>query len=174
MTMEIGVCPRILWRISMTEELGVARTCSEPSKTTGLVGVRGWLLLFCLILIVWQPCRYAYEVFIYYERGRLVSSDFKFLFILESIQAFLLVPYGIWVGVLLYKIRPKAIKSAKVYLYAFAGTKLFFDGFLCLSGAPRTIIDMGILDGIQSIIFVLIWYMYIAHSKRVKNTYLDS
>ncbi|MEW6386453.1 MAG: DUF2569 family protein [Thermodesulfobacteriota bacterium] len=151
-------------------------------KKRELTGVRGWLLFLCLNLTIIIPASCIYQAMsIFY----LYKSPFY--------QIILLVSYGLllynitiiatmgflgtlsfYAGVLLWNVKPGAVKITKIFLIIhlsltviIAGIRLFitfpFDGSDNVGGAIRIFIP--------SLLHFSLWYLYLSKSVRVHNTY---
>src|SRR5712692_4530838 len=85
-----------------------------------LVGVRGWLLFFCLVLIVMQPLGFflwlpsLIDVWPATVRPvRLVSG-----LLVDAIGGAIIAGYAGWVAYRLWSIHPNAVTEAQTYLFA--------------------------------------------------------
>jgi hypothetical protein len=128
-------------------------------------GVGGWLLVLCLLLIVWQPL----------SLGLVAAS------VLDSVAAgglppvvvlltrLLVAGFGIGAGLALLGRRPGAVTLAKVSLALSAAADVFVytTPFFPSNRAPgETPIYI-----VASVAYNLGWFLYLFYSKRVRNTY---
>lgn len=151
-------------------------------------GVRGWLLLFCLTLIIFNPLKFFNTLI---ETASLYSALLQPLFtvvIVEILVSVGLMCLGLYAGYALWTIKHNAVKIAKTYLLAL----LIFSAidFLLLFNlleALRVSMYMaglaqdfnrirreGIEETIGALIYVSLWYTYLNNSKRVKATYTEN
>lgn len=142
-------------------------------------GVKGWLLFYCITLIVFQPF-IMIGALLYIEE---ITSLFPYfpgvqtVLIIDTILSLCVLGFGIYSAILLIKIKDNAISTVKKFLvtaliYNFISSVLFF-----ASGLPPEVIEAMageiILDLIPGLIYFFIWYSYFNKSKRVKATYIN-
>jgi DNA-directed RNA polymerase subunit RPC12/RpoP len=157
-----------------------------PNKTirhTSLKGVKGWLLFLCTILTILNPVMSLPYITRYFVDSR---SDLKWYPLLGTALdivvglTILILLYGVYVGIALWRIQPDAIRSAILYLNAYlVFTIVMFLTVLTIfliSDVPynetsQKIFGDLIKETIRAITFVVIWKLYLRHSERVMNTY---
>ena len=128
-----------------------------------LRGVGGWLLLFCVSLVVVQPLALLFEA---------VNSRDAFVVGFN----FLLGAFAIYTGVALWRVATNALRLVKVYFVVvlIVATLAIASGILT---APATRAsqtpsqDNFLTVGFRALISVAIWWSYFKKSKRVKATY---
>jgi len=135
---------------------------TEPSAPSG---VRGWLLVLCVLLLVWQPI----------SLGLVASSVLDALVVRGLPLALVLVvrvvvtAIGIAAGLALLGRRPAAVPMAKASLVASAATDVFvyttpyFPNNRMPGDTPIVIA--------ASLAYYAIWLAYLFRSKRVRNTF---
>ena len=139
-------------------------------------GIGGWLLLFVIFITIINPL--------------INSAILLFLFFLVPIGTYILDPYmfyptimgigftffSIYAGVSLWRVKPNAVKTAKIFLitwlvmnvisvieyYAVAPTLGIFD---------KSFFPDGIINIAISWIIPIVLFCYLTKSKRVKATY---
>jgi hypothetical protein len=135
------------------------------TKVNGSRGVGGWLLVLCLLLIVWQPL----------SLGLVASQTLDALFVrglpvaLVLIARLLVTALGIAAGLALLGRRPAAVTLAKVSLAASAATDVFVYAtpYFPNSRKPgETPIYIA-----ASLAFYVMWLAYLFVSKRVAKTF---
>jgi hypothetical protein len=128
-------------------------------------GVRGWLLVLCLLLLIWQPL----------SLGLVASSVLDSLAggglppVLILLTRLLVTGCGIGAGLALLGRRPGAVTLAKVSLALSAATDVFVytTPFFPNNRAPgQTPIYIAV-----SLAYATAWFLYLSRSKRVRNTY---
>ncbi|MFH1367898.1 MAG: DUF2569 family protein [Elusimicrobiota bacterium] len=134
-------------------------------------GVKGWLLLFCIILTVINP---ALTVFVYFADFPGFNA-LTFFGIVDTFWMVLVTLFGMYAGISLWTVRPNAVKTAKIYLLAIAGYAVFIVGysFFILMPEKPTAYRIGTAVGalLRLMLYAAIWYSYLDRSKRVKATY---
>jgi hypothetical protein len=139
--------------------------------------IRGWLLLFCLSLVIFSPLRSIYELTIIFIE---ISPYFQHvpgllnLFISNIIANAFLIIFAVRSGLMLWQCNPFAVSAAKNYMKMLIMMNiaslffpfLFIDYELANEMLPEIIADM-----LDPIIFVAIWYPFLNMSKQVKQTF---
>jgi hypothetical protein len=128
-------------------------------------GVRGWLLILCGALLVWQPLSF----------GLAASSSLDALAVRGVPLAIVLVlrlivtAFGIAAGLALAGRRPSAVALAKAALVATAAMDVFV---YTTPYAPnnRTPGETPIYI-VVSVAWSAGWFLYLVRSRRVENTY---
>jgi formylglycine-generating enzyme required for sulfatase activity len=142
--------------------LAQSRTESEAERIRrehpNLVGIGGWLLWFCIVITIISP---AVVVI-----GAIAKPS------LSSLLDLGLAVYGIFAGVKLWKIDPKALTYTKVFLWIQFGLGVLFS-LTQIMVAVTEPAHPGSPDTAGGRMFVgsIIWLLYFAKSKRVKATF---
>lgn len=151
----------------------------EPNK---LVGVKGWLLLFCISLTILSPLKsisnaIAFVSVMKYYFGADPLAD-ALLFI-ETLMYVGLSVMAAYAGYSMWSVKPNALKLAKSYLYVMLSMPLligFIDGLLV-----RTLYidEIGLLEEVAKSFLatafaVAVWLAYLSKSVRVQNTYASN
>lgn len=131
-------------------------------------GVGGWLLLFCILLLIWQPV----------NLGIVASSVLDALPVRGPILALLLMArvavaaFGIAAGIALVGRRSGAVAMAKVSLALSAATDMFVytTPYFPNNRAPgqTPLFVMG------SLAYYGVWMTYLLRSDRVRKTFEES
>ena len=155
-------------------------TLQENKKDKTLKGVEGWLLFFCMMLLL-GPCVYLpYNINTYFqlndEPNWIPLKDF--INTIDLIVTILISGISIYSGWLLWKINSNAIKTTKYYLnIVLVYTLLYFTlttiifSKMQFNSVIQNIYGEVLRETISSIIYVVIWKLYLKNSARVKNTY---
>jgi hypothetical protein len=137
-----------------------------------LVGVDGWLLLFCVALTAPHPfsCLYvaieALRNAITVHRIALFTVA-RLLFVTTFYSG--LAVYSIATGLRLWRRRPGAVQFAKNYLLIATISVLGLQSIFYLQGLQVELPKIFF----RRILYFLVWYSYLLTSRRVKYTYLQ-
>jgi len=143
-----------------------------------LAGVRGWLLFFCINLVILSPV--VSLIFLYVGYNGI--GEYAYLFprlvpvaTIDSVATVAIVLFGIYTGVGLWRVRDGAVRVAKTYLivnlaYGFAGVILQIVSIYPLEIDSSYFSDMA-QSAVRATIFTAIWYSYLNRSRRVHATY---
>ena len=129
--------------------------------------IGGWLLILCLLLLVWQPISVGLAA----SRSLGVLSASGFPAILILLARLLVTSLGVAAGLALLGRRPGAVALAKVSLLLSAATDLFvyttpyFPNNRAPGETPLYVLG--------SLTYYTAWLIYLHRSKRVKNTLLN-
>lgn len=144
-----------------------------------LNGVQGWLLVLCVFLGILDPLSgilsLSYNVQIvkpYFDE----DPGLRRFVLITGVYSVFLIVYSFYAGVSLWKKTSGAVKTAKQYFIALALNVVFVFIVLYsvgLSEKNRHEILEGMPLNAIVIVYALIWYRYLAVSKRVKTTYQD-
>jgi hypothetical protein len=128
-------------------------------------GVRGWLLLLCLLLLVWQPL--SLGIVASATLGRLPLRGLPFAMTL--LGRLLAAALGIAAGLAIIARRPAAIALARGALIASAGMDAFvYSTPYFPNNRPPQDTTIALF---ASLAYSTIWLIYLARSKRVRNTF---
>jgi len=134
---------------------------TEPVKS----GIGGWLLVLCLLLLIWQPI----------SLGLVASSMLDALAsgglpaVLILLTRLIVTGFGIAAGLALLGRRPGAVTLAKLSLVLSAATDVFVytTPFYPSNRAPGAApINIGV-----TLAYSTMWFLYLLRSKRVQSTY---
>ncbi|MGA8038381.1 MAG: DUF2569 family protein [Candidatus Acidiferrales bacterium] len=154
-----------------------------------LKGVGGWLTFFIFTVVVLGPLNGISSVALaigdlkrMYGEFPAIHSSAVFHF-LDKIASVAVRVSGIVVGIRLWKIRPRAVEAAKLWLTMVAllafgqmvvGLSTWIieaHGSFSAAAAAHPNNQDVFLRFARSIIYSLIWYAYFVRSERVANTY---
>src|SRR5579872_5484959 len=149
-------------------------------------GVRGWLLLFVLTLVVFGPSFHIVNFLRSYRHtieviARLSHPYSHYLFyIIEQLAGVALYGYGILAGIRLWKTRPAALMHAKrflllmvLYHLADFAVAVNLSWILDPPGTVARYLPHAFLRQMRNLVYPVVWYSYLLMSKRVRNTFLS-
>lgn len=146
-------------------------------------GVRGWLWLFCFILTVVNPIAVLVSV----HRGlRSLGPQLEqmadltpwaFLVALAPIGIHLILSLGLavlslYAGFMLWRVRPRAVQTAKLFLWYALTYQTLAVGMTLLTESPpgREVLGEAVRHLFRALLTFSIWYSYLQSSKRVQAT----
>lgn len=135
------------------------------TKVNGSSGIGGWLLVLCLLLLVWQPL----------SLGLVASGALDALIVrglpvaLVLMTRVLVAAFGIAAGLALLSRRPAAVTMAKASLAASAATDVFVYATPYFP-SNRMPVETSIYIA-ASLAFYGVWMAYLFLSTRVANTF---
>jgi hypothetical protein len=127
--------------------------------------IRGWLLVLCLLLLIWQPLSFGLLASGLLNRLSIRGWPFALVLLLRVVVC----AFGIAAGLALLRRLPSAVAIAKAALVASAATDLFVytTPYFPSNRLPG---DTPIYVAI-SLAYHAIWLAYLFRSKRVRETY---
>ncbi len=149
-----------------------------PPKASGrpeYKGVGGWLLFFCLSLVVFNPLMTLgnlasgyIQAAQYFDRAPIL----RVIAVNDALLSIGLIGFGIYAGVGLWRIRSGAVSTAKRYLLCSLGYCAFTASVPFMVGSPSAADHIAIIPNItRGVGYFAIWYLYLSESRRVKATY---
>jgi len=143
-----------------------------------LSGLRGWLAVLCLYLIVLMPLVTVLGLIGLWQ-GASSSSALQAAVFFEAAFELALAGFALYAGLALYRMRPNAVAIAKIYFITILtlgvlGLAIVFMGPLVqpagtsLGNMPR---GPAVVGGLRQIILSAAWLIYLERSKRVRATY---
>jgi len=136
---------------------------SQPDQTPA--GVRGWLLVLCLLLLVWQPITLGLAA-----SNALDALAFRGLPLALLLMIRLLVAaLGIGAGLALLARRGAAVAMARIALLASACTDLFV--YTTPYFPSNRLPGDTVWYAAWSMAYHAVWLVYLFRSARVRNTY---
>lgn len=173
-------------RLDQPLELSLAttsQTVDEPA-TSRPEGVRGWLLLLCINLIILIPALNLYQTIC--MTNMLVHPQYRILLALWSksyyylniamifIMIFIAV-YSFYSGWQLWTIKEGAVKTAKSFLIvqlSLALVTLALQQLMDSQSAGNAFIFAPIMgQALAPVLYFSVWYFYLMKSPRVHKTY---
>lgn len=143
-----------------------------------LKGVKGWLLLLCTLLVIFDPLVVLTSLFALSDGAMSYRSSDPQMFSLIVISGVLriaLAVFSLYAGLALWRTAPRAVPAARSYMIAVALVSLLFlvlPGYLGVSSesfSAKT--EENIANAILTVFYSALWYTYLCRSKRVKSTY---
>jgi Protein of unknown function (DUF2569) len=127
--------------------------------------VRGWLLVFCALLLVWQPLSIGLTMAGLVDRLSSRGPGLAMMLVARLLAAAL----GIAAGLSLFQMKPAAVSLAKasLVLSAIVDVFVYATPFVPNNRPPgdATIVLAG------SLVYYSVWFLYLVRSKRVKATF---
>ncbi len=138
---------------------------SQPERTDGPAGVRGWLLVLCGLLLIWQPLSLGLVASSVLEALPIRGLSLALVLTLRMLVAAI----GIAAGLALLARRGAAVRLAKVALVASAAADVFV---YSTPYYPSNRLPGDTVWFIAaSLAYHGIWLAYLFRSTRVRNTF---
>jgi hypothetical protein len=140
--------------------------------------VGGWLLVLCLVLTVIYPATQLYAVIASAVPKVIASHTAKGALLLGMYSAAFtsLAMFSMSAGLKLWRVRPGALRFAKRYLLAYLLTNVTYFLFWTALFHPTqasSLAEIGWYHVVGPIASTTLWYVYLEHSKRVRETYRE-
>ncbi len=166
---------------NIANDTGYCWSCGYEieKEKAAVAGVNGWLLLFCISLLIVNP--------LFAISGGI--SDYKdllqYVSVIPGVVPFLIsttiirtamAMFSIYAGYSLLKISHNTIRISKMCLLSLLISSILINFspsiFLPLPSEDISEMNMAALKySLRSFVYFIIWYLYLVKSKRVKNTY---
>ncbi len=127
--------------------------------------VRGWLLLLCATLLVWQPINLAFTMSGLVDELTVRGPGLGIILLARLLGAGL----GIAAGLALFEVKPSAVSIAKASLVFSAAVDIAVYA-TPYSPDNRPPGDATIVLAV-SLLYYCVWFAYLLRSKRVRATY---
>ena len=126
--------------------------------------IRGWLLLFCGLLLVWQPISLALTMSGLVDELSVRGAGLGIILLARLLGAGL----GIAAGLALFQLKPGAVSIAKASLVfsALVDIVVYATPYSPNNRPPG---DATIVLG-ASLLYYAVWFAYLTRSKRVQAT----
>jgi hypothetical protein len=142
------------------------------------VGVGGWLLFFCLQMLVLNPLVVGLQVLLELSAAAaagVLSSPLGRVVLIDSAVRLALLAWGVTCGVALVTRRPSAVRMVRVFLPSFVIGYLLLVGLPFAAGLPESI-RMHVAGTYMYRAGTLVlsgsfWFIYFGKSRLVKATY---
>jgi hypothetical protein len=150
------------------------QSASESSSVP--TEVSGWLLALCLILTIVFPATSLYRI-ISHTIPTVIAAHTLNRILLLSVYSLLfsaLAVFSFVAGLRLWLVRPHAVGFTRRFLQAYliANAAYFVFWIAVIRPAKQVAYaEMGWYHIVGPAAFVFLWYIYLEHSKRVRNTY---
>ena len=134
-------------------------------QVNGPVGIGGWLLVLCVLLLLWQPLSLGLVASSVLDDLALRGLPLALVILLRVVVA----AFGIAAGLALLNRRPGAVAMAKASLIASAATDVFvyatpyFPSNRIPGETPYYIA--------AALVYYIVWLAYLFRAARVKNTF---
>jgi len=143
-------------------------------------GVGGWLLFFCIQLVILGPLFSSGKLYNEWELSQPVFENYPALrnvVLFENIGSALLLAYGFFAGLSIWKGESNGRKVARIYLLfrLFGMVLIEFIALVMMGDLPSVVLEsvFAALAGVafREGVYFLVWWLYFKFSKRVRNTY---
>jgi hypothetical protein len=150
----------------------------KAKKTIG-----GWLGLFIFACIVGTPLQVAVSILSSEGDDSLAQVAEQFprvqtINIVENIGLILMCVLSIYTGIILWRVKPNAIRTARVFLLVVICFQVLDLGLLMLAGLPPALTSIALAAAmptvVRSLIFCAVWLTYFGKSRRVRETYFSA
>ena len=156
-------------------------TIREDEQRSDLHGVRGWLLLLCLYLMIAMPLLAILGTIGALQRA-IAAPTLQGALLSEVALEIALAAFAGFAGWALYSMRPNAVKVAKAYFIIMLTLSNLGLGVLVVTAlvVSRNNQDYALLATLQGpaavasirqVILSAVWLTYLLRSKRVRATY---
>jgi hypothetical protein len=143
-----------------------------------LYGVRGWLLVLCLYLMVFVPLLTVLGLVGAWQSAAS-SPALQSALIFEVLFELGLAVFALYAGWALYRMRPNAVAIAKIYFIVTLTLGMLGVGFVLLGAvtqfSDRALANMlrgpAVFAVLRYIIVSAAWLFYLERSMRVRTTY---
>ena len=127
--------------------------------------IRGWLLVFCALLLVWQPVSLSLTISGLVDEVSIRGAGLGIILLARLLAAGL----GIAAGLALFQLKPGAVSIAKASLIfsALIDIVVYATPYSPNNRPPG---DATIVL-VASLAYYAIWFAYLLRSKRVNATY---
>lgn len=169
--------------MAVEAQVGTVPVASPTASATvpDLVGVKGWLLFFCISLTIISPLATLFNV----SAGFLASYEafdrFPGLLVLvlaDSAVSIAIMGLSVFAGISLWRRHAGAVRAARIFLIAGAVYALLAPFAPLLAGLPDTanaeILEMAPLAVSRGLLYFVIWMNYLQRSRRVRATFPDA
>jgi hypothetical protein len=143
-----------------------------------LKGVGGWLLLLCLNLSILDPLTVLVSLLVFTQASKPYFDQQPELFrmiLVSGIFRIALAVFSMYAGLALWRVLPGAVKVARRYficLFLYLLLSLFLPALLGVPGQPSSqSAATDYLNVAITTVYVILWYIYLGKSKRVRSTY---
>jgi len=136
-------------------------------------GLGGWLAFFIFSLAMTALLTLGYGIFGIYtslQDPYVTGGTLAYLVGLDVVNTIVMVGFIVYTIIALLTIKPNAIALAKMTLVMLFVSNALFIGFDAMAGVES--MD-GYQNSIQSLLYCVIWFVFLFTSKRVKNTYVE-
>jgi hypothetical protein len=145
---------------------------------SSLSGVRGWLLVLCLYLMVLIPALAILGLIGAWQKAPS-SPTLQSALVMEAVFELALAGFAFYAGLMLYRLRTNAASIAKVYFITILTLGLLGLGIVVLASlGQRSDVAFGnMLRGpaafaaVREVLLSLLWLVYLERSRRVRATY---
>jgi hypothetical protein len=153
------------------------RELQSPSEASSIPAeVSGWLLALCLILTIVFPATSLYRIISHTIPTAIVAHTPSRILLLSvySLLFSALAVLSFAAGLRLWLVKPHALGFARRFLLTYLIANAAYLVFWIAIIRPTKQVayaEMGWYHIVGPAAFVFLWYTYLKHSKRVRDTY---
>jgi hypothetical protein len=143
-------------------------------------GVRGWLLILCLNVAIFDPLTMLLTIFLVTSATKPYFGEHPELLRLclaSGICRLALAVFSVYAGMALWKVVPGAVSIAKKYLMAVVLYSVVASLLPVIAGVPQEsyqeFAGQTLFNSLLTMSYAIAWYLYLQRSKRVKATYVS-
>ena len=143
-------------------------------------GVRGWLLILCLNVAIFDPLTMLLTIFLVTNATKPYFGEHPELLRLclaSGICRLALAVFSVYAGMALWKVVPGAVSIAKKYLMAVVLYSVVASLLPVVAGVPQEsyqeFAGQTLFNSLLTMSYAIAWYLYLQRSKRVKATYVS-
>ena len=155
-------------------------TIRDGEQRSDLYGVRGWLLLLCLYLMIAMPLIALLGTIGALQRA-IAAPTLQGALLSEVALEIALALLAAFAGWALYRMRPNAVKVAKAYFITMLTLSNLGLGVLVVNALVvsrnqdnallNTLQGPAAVASIRQVILSAVWLVYLLRSKRVRATF---
>jgi hypothetical protein len=152
-------------------------------------GVGGWLAFFVFSLVILGAYYAVFHCLFVFRDIRTMAGEFPLIrvaaviYLLDNLAWIAVRSYGVYAGILLWRIRPGAVAEAKRFLIVLVamamvqatgflvGTLTQAEGMLSEALASDQGLRQVLIGTLQALFFAVLWHEYLSRSVRVRFTY---
>jgi hypothetical protein len=141
-------------------------------------GVRGWLLILCLNIAIFDPVTMLLTIFLVVSATKPYFGEHPELLrlcLVSGICRLALAVFSVYAGLGLWKVVPGALSVAKKYLLAVVLYSVVASFLPALVGVPQEsyqeFAGQTVFNSFLTMAYAIVWYIYLQRSRRVKATY---
>jgi hypothetical protein len=146
-----------------------------------LRGVGGWLILIIFGMVVGSPLATLVNLSQWWSVDKQLftaSPGFRTWMVVDIVSSLAVSAVGVYAGLALWTVRPKAVvlaKTALLFVFGYAILTLVMPFFMALphdigQGVTKDLVP----DVVRMVLVAVIWFSYLSSSKRVRVTYRAS
>ena len=185
---DIAKCPLCQKYIDVTFNSETCPQCGgniasynvKPETHSQYYGVGGWLLLLCVGMTILGPLLNLAAISSEIAESNKISAFIPEIETAVKIEVgvmLVITALGFYAGISLWTKRPNAVLKAKIYLILlpFATILALYSIYMVLPPmVQQPFIRESTFPVIRTVIYSIVWFLYLSNSQRVAETYADA